>query len=309
MSVVRAHTTLVTGAGGFLGRSVMRCLASESGTGRVIGCLRSRNRPTSWPCNVDLVHVNLDHSDAVARLRTALPAGSEQQSVQIIHLAGEYLSDSPSAIFDSNVVSTVNLLEALGDRVHHVVYASSVSVYGSNSPSAGRVAPDTGYGEAKWLAECSLDLFRRSTGVAVSVLRLASLYGPENPGNNAVAALTAAIAESKPFTIRSARLHSRDYMHIEDAARAVIAARRYVGTLDIGTGIPSSPYDLVDAAREAGVSVVVKDSSGGASVVPFAVDPTPAQKALGLATPVAIGAGIMDELSWRRQSQTDCQAQ
>lgn len=289
--------TVVTGAAGFLGQAVLRHLAAERIPGRVAGCVRAANGTVSWPPAVDVISVDLAHPNAVPRIRASVPADVGEQEVQVIHLAGEYLSTSPADLFDANVASTLAVLEAFGNRLGHVVYASSVAVYGSSVP--GVVAPDTEYGRTKWLAESALDLFARASGIPVAVLRLGSLYGPGNTGRNAVAALTTAIVRERTFTIGPSPVRARDYLYIEDAARAVLAARGYAGTLDLGSGVTTSPYDLIDAARAAGMGFAVRDTAVGAPIVHFACDPAPARKALGLNAPVELVTGIADEVAWR----------
>ncbi|MFD4208318.1 NAD-dependent epimerase/dehydratase family protein [Micromonospora tulbaghiae] len=305
-------TTLLTGATGFLGRHVMRLLTAEPDGGRLVGCVR----PGGWdgppPVGWALVEVDLAAPDGPERLRSALPHAGP---VRLLHLAGDYRSADPNALWAANVRTTLAALEALTGRLVHVVYTSSVAVYGSHHRHHGHrwAAPDTCYGRAKRLAETALDLFTRDVGIPVAVLRLSSLYGAGNPGGNAIAALTGAIAHGRPFVVRPAvapsanagltrrAVYARDYLHVTDAARAVVAASRARcrGLLDVGSGVTASPYQLADVARALGRRVELSDEASGASVVRFACDSRDIRAVLGLPVPLPLADGIADELAWR----------
>lgn len=295
--------TVVTGAGGFLGGAVLRALGRPAGPGRVVGCVRGAASGLDWPPGVERVVADLAAADGAARLRAALGPGP----VRLVLLAG-----GDRAGFGANVDATLAALEAAAGRVRHVVYASSVAVYGSHRPHRldgrdGRpqVAPDTCYGWSKWLAERALGLFARDGGTPVAVLRLSSLYGPGNQGGNAVAALTRAVAEHRPFVITAASadgaLYARDYLWVDDAARAVAAASRsgFDGELDVGSGHLASPRDLAELVHAAGHRVMVEDRAAGSPVLRFGCDPGPAREALGVAPPRELAEGIADELAWR----------
>jgi nucleoside-diphosphate-sugar epimerase len=313
------EVTLVTGATGFLGQAVLRLLAPRPGDRPVVACVRREPAPDALPPRVPYVVVDLAAAAAPERLAMALtgllsaavPGDAEPPGgISLVHLAGDHLSTADDAIWSSNVQATLTVLEALGDRLSHAVYASSVAVYGNGTqrvgPAGPVLAPDNAYGRSKWLAEWALELFTRSTGRPVAVLRLASLYGRGNPGRNAVGALTAAVAAGQPFTVRGAAtagrgVQARDYLHVDDAARAVVAAtrRRHAGTLDVGTGVATSPVELVDALRAAGERVVLAGEPAPV-VCRFACDPHPYRAALGVPPPIELGVGLYEELAWRR---------
>jgi UDP-glucose 4-epimerase len=302
-----AGVTLVTGATGFLGLAVLRQLRPRRGGVRVVACVR---HPARVPSDVESWVVDLAAADAPQQL---CAAAGDAKVVRLVHLAGGYPSGTPDLVRESNVDSTLLLLEALGKRLAHVVHASSVAVYGIHRQrrDGGRfqVAPDTGYGRAKWLAEAALDLFARHSGAPVTILRLASLYGAGNTGHNAVAMLTTAVARRQPFVVDpTTPVHARDYLHVDDAARAVVAAAldtAVSGAFDVGTGVPTSPYDLVAAVRERRMAVDVRDRQGaplsepGAVSSRFACDPSRAAAALGLPPPTPLADGVADELAWR----------
>lgn len=277
---------LVTGATGFLGRAVLRRLgpAAEAFTG-------------------DLT------DPGVLRRLSSRVAGRRWG---VIHLAGGSPGAGPARVAACNVDTTLGLLEAAGTALSWVVHASSVAVYGISrqrrGPDGPSAAPDTAYGRAKWLAEEALTLFGRTSGARATHLRLASLYGPGNTGGSAVAKLTSAVAAGDPFVVDpAAPVRARDYLHVDDAARAVVAAATgsAEGVLDIGTGVASSPYDLVAALRSRGRQVRLEDPRGRPVTAPgpvsgaFACDVKRARAELDVPEPRTLADGLPDELAWR----------
>jgi UDP-glucose 4-epimerase len=115
-----------------------------------------------------------------------------------------------------NVLGTVNILEAC--RLHSVrrfVYASTVYVY---SREGGF------YRCSKQAAESYVEEYQRAFGLDFTILRYGSLYGPRADATNGLyrvvrdALLSGSISyDGNPDSIR-------EYIHVEDAARASVRA-------------------------------------------------------------------------------------
>jgi UDP-glucose 4-epimerase len=124
--------------------------------------------------------------------------------------------DKPLQTVQVNVLGTVNALEAC--RAHSVprfVYASTVYVY---SREGGF------YRCSKQAAEHYVEEYQRAYGLDFTILRYGSLYGPRADASNGLyrivrdALLGGSIGyEGNPESIR-------EYIHVEDAARASVAA-------------------------------------------------------------------------------------
>ncbi|WP_019545207.1 NAD-dependent epimerase/dehydratase family protein [Streptomyces sulphureus] len=291
------ETVLLTGTAGFLGRWTAQALA---GRPRVAATARSApDGPFDIRAGADLTSER-----EVRQLHAALPSGP----VRLIHLAGEHRSPAPERLLQANVAPLLHLLDVLGDRLSHLTLASSVAIYGfpSGTPGPGprSVDPLTAYGRSKWLQEQAAGLFRAHREVPVAVLRLASLYG-EGGSTNAVGALARCAATGGTFTVGAGPhgLSARDYLHAEDAARAVVAASDALhdGALDIGSGTALSPFDLVETARRAGEQVRVAAHASPADVTSsFACDAGPAARVLGFRPRVTLLDGFRRTLAWYR---------
>jgi len=282
------HTSIVvTGGSGFIGSRLLGALGAE---GR---CVVSCGRLTS-PAELD-------------RLEAALSRRS-QDRVGLVHLAGGYRTGQPWAeVFAANTGSVGRALDALGPRLDHVTFLSSVAVYGAPGSAPGP-DPGTAYGRAKRLAEQLLGLFRAATGRPVAILRTASVYGEGNTGTNAVALLTRAVATRRPFVVHAAP-QGRDYVHVDDVIGAVRCAvdASFDGTVDVGTGRSTTPAELADMATAAGfdVDVWANGCPGATTAGRFRCDTATARTHLRFRTAIALEDGLVREIRWRRATEAE----
>ena len=97
------------------------------GDGIETGCYRNQNG-SSWT----FIHASISDMETVRKIFIA------NNIVVVVNLAAQagvrYSITNPDAYIDSNIVGFYNILEACRHYgVEHLVYASSSSVYGSNS--------------------------------------------------------------------------------------------------------------------------------------------------------------------------------
>jgi nucleoside-diphosphate-sugar epimerase len=202
--------TAVVGGSGFLGSALLADLHSRGLQVRSIS--RSARRTGAWP------HFVADIRD----LRALTPALDGVTAV--FHAAGIAHVNSgvvpQEELLSTNVEGTRNLIRAArSGGARRIVFASSISVYGTN---AGRVidegspcAADSEYGRAKLLAEGVL--MDESVGIDALSLRLASLYGPDDPGN--VIRLARMIRTNR-FILIGSGANRKCLLHLEDAVAA-----------------------------------------------------------------------------------------
>jgi UDP-glucose 4-epimerase len=232
-----ARKVLVTGSCGQLGSSLSSSLKKLEFDVFGVDCI-PRNGDAYFQC--DLVN------DDLTFLRNL--------DVDIvIHLAGDKLDPSPTekAIVDSlktNVQGTIRLLGSIGKVANHIIFASSISVYGDSEIPYREdqpLLPRTFYGASKASAEAYLASYRTSS--AICILRIAQVFGPGTPGHIAPVKMVKA-AESGKVILTCTERTVRDYVHVEDVVRAIISAiqRKVDGIFNIGSNNPTSLVALAE---------------------------------------------------------------
>jgi UDP-glucose 4-epimerase len=204
---MRNHV-VVTGASGFVGRALLRWLKSEGV--QVTGVTR-RHQP-------GLMAV-ADYAD------TLVP-----EDAVLVHLAQR--ADT-SASFDNSEIVRCRMLAEKPWR--HIVYASSVIVYGEGGVHPHRledpVSPASSYAHLKLACE---EVFSEVGGTSI---RFTNIYGPGVAKSTALADILSQIPGAGPLRLRNPAA-VRDFLWIEDAARCLAAACQIMpgGILNAGSG-------------------------------------------------------------------------
>src|SRR3954453_1370170 len=132
---------LVTGAAGFIGFHVARQLLAQGRDVVGLDNLNSYYDPSLKRSRLDILHENPRFSFVQADLadRAATSAlFAKHRFPRVIHLAAQagvrHSIDHPYAYVDANLEGFVNVLEGCRhNECHHLVFASSSSVYGANT--------------------------------------------------------------------------------------------------------------------------------------------------------------------------------
>lgn len=226
---------LVTGAAGFIGMTTsLRLLARGD---EVVG-LDNLN---------DYYEVSLKES-RLKRL-TALPgfrfvkldvgdrAGmeklfAEEKFDKVIHLAAQagvrYSIQNPHAYVDSNLVGFINILEGCRhNKVQHLVYASSSSVYGGNTkmPFSEHDSVDhpvSLYAATKKANELMAHTYSHLYNLPTTGLRFFTVYGPWGRPDMALFLFTKAILEGRPIDVFNHGNMKRDFTYVDDIVEGVI---------------------------------------------------------------------------------------
>lgn len=253
------ETVWVTGAGGFVGKHLVRHLAAK-GT-RVVAFAR---REMDFG---DGVQGRIGPLGDTARAQLA----EGEAPTTVFHLAGGSTVGAslvdPLGDFDANVRSTAVLLDALRPvaRQVHVALASSAAVYGNASSGAisldSPLRPLSPYGEHKLMSERLLHSFCRSFSFAGTIFRLFSVYG-EGIRKQLIFDLCQRLAGGEsPLLLGGTGSELRDWLHISDVVRAYTDVCRPepgdVRTFNLGTGVGR---DVRIVAR------IVADAWGGREI-------------------------------------------
>lgn len=248
---------LITGAGGFLGRTLAAKLHQQ---GSKVTAVVRPGRDPELPAGIKLRAVDV-------RDRNALTAVVREQSPDaVVHLAAlKSIRDSHGNEDDyraTNVDSTTNLIDALSTATSpvHVVHASTVSVYGpQQQPNEDAPTdPRNPYARTKLDAETALETAATEGRCHATVLRFANIAGGfgtvHDPNTSAIiprVLISARNGEAVP--VNGAGDSVRDYIHVQDAADAVMAALatpRTFGRFNVGSGQGASVSDIITTAEK-----------------------------------------------------------
>ncbi len=296
-------TLLLTGASGFLGRRVAELLVTEGQDVVSLG----RSTPEA---PVRFLSVDLSDRDAVRR--AAAQVGDVESIIHLAALVPKVSGDDEAATaFACNVMGTVNLFEAFGRAGQANVFASTAEVYGlphSHLPldEAAAVQPRSWYGASKAAAELYCAALERRGAMRVATLRFTVLYGAGDTINRAVPNFVRSAVRNEPIRIFGGE-ELRDYLHVDDAARAVVLAwqRRITGTFNVGSG---EGIAVRDAAR------AILHMAGGESTVEVLPREKPAadivlnvtrfRDATGFAPSHVFPDGLEEQIAWAAAGNT-----
>jgi UDP-glucuronate 4-epimerase len=226
---------LVTGAAGFIGMTTTLRLLARGDT--VVGLDNlndyydvslKENRLARLTGHANFRFVKLDVAD-----RPGMEAlFASEQFDKVIHLAAQagvrYSLKNPHAYIDSNVVGFINILEGCRhQRVAHLVYASSSSVYGGNTrmPFSEHDSVDhpvSLYAATKKANELMAHTYSHLYGLPTTGLRFFTVYGPWGRPDMALFLFTKAILEGKPIDVFNYGEMRRDFTYIDDIVEGVI---------------------------------------------------------------------------------------
>jgi UDP-glucuronate 4-epimerase len=226
---------LVTGAAGFIGFHVARRLVA--GGRHVVGLdnLNAYYDPALKRARLDELaktpsfrFVRLDLAD-----RTGMAAlFAEQRFSHVVHLAAQagvrHSLVDPHAYADANLTGFLNILEGCRQsKSRHLVYASSSSVYGSNTHMPFSTAqnvdhPLSLYGATKKANELMAHAYAHLFGVPTTGLRFFTVYGPWGRPDMAMWLFTEAILAGRPIKLFNHGNMRRDFTYVDDVAESVV---------------------------------------------------------------------------------------
>jgi len=313
--------TLITGAAGFIGSTLVDRLLAEGhdvvgidnlSTGRIANlaeafcCNRNRRGRFTYLQN-----------DIQAPELTDIVAGTNPDV--IFHLAAQVdLRASVSdPLFDArcNVLGTINVLEAARrSGVRRLVYAASGgSRYGAPTrlpvDETTRLGPLSPYAAAKVAGEMYIGAYAGMYGIAPICLGLANVYGPrQNPHGEAgvIAIFASRMLAGRPVTVFGDGTAARDYVYVDDVVDAFVRAGRAplttVGTYNIGTGRQATVTEVHEliAAFLGEVPPPCYAEARTGELQAIALDATRAQRELGWLPEIHLAEGIQRTMEWLR---------
>ncbi len=226
---------LVTGAAGFIGYHTAKALLDRGDTVTGIDNLNAYY-------DVRLKEARLAELDGrngfrfekidIADRKAMASLFEREKFDRVVHLAAQagvrYSIDNPQAYIDSNIQGFLNILEGCRHNpVAHCVFASSSSVYGSNtrmpfSERDGVDHPLSLYAATKKSNELMAHTYASLYRIPLTGLRFFTVYGPWGRPDMAPFKFTKNILAGQPIDVYNHGHHARDFTYIDDIVEGVV---------------------------------------------------------------------------------------
>jgi UDP-glucuronate 4-epimerase len=229
------NAVLVTGAAGFIGFHVAQRLLSEGRNVVGLDIVNNYYDPRLKEARLDILKRHLNFSfvklDLADRAATEL-LFKQRRFPMVIHLAAQagvrYSLENPHAYIDANIEGFINVLEGCRHNgCRHLLFASSSSVYGSNTKLPFSVQdnvdhPISLYAASKKANELMAHTYSHLYRLPATGLRFFTVYGPWGRPDMAMFLFAKAIVEGTPIKLFNHGNMRRDFTFAEDVSEAVV---------------------------------------------------------------------------------------
>lgn len=309
---------LVTGGAGFIGSSFIRYV------------LGARN---NWEIlNYDKLTYagNLENLGLVAKDRrytfvrgdicdAALVERAMRACDAVVHFAAESHVDrsiyEPAQVIQTNVSGTFTLLEiARRLSVSRFIHISTDEVYGDipagvYADESFALQPSSPYSASKASADLLVRSYVRTYGFPGIVTRSSNNYGPFQFPEKFLPLMISNALENKPLPIYGDGKQQRDWLHVEDNCRAILAVLENgrvgeiynIGGLDMVENLDMARRLLRLVGRDDTLLSFVKDRPGHDRR--YALDCRKVSSQLGWKPEIHIDDGLQDTISWYKKSK------
>jgi dTDP-glucose 4,6-dehydratase len=226
---------LLTGGSGFIGSNLVRLLLAEQPDWRIVNLDK-----LTYAGNAE----NLADLERDPRYRFVRGDISDGELVTdifraeridgIMHLAAESHVDrsilAPSVFIETNVRGTQVLLEAAREfGVKRFLHVSTDEVYGSLGPTGyftetTPLAPSSPYSASKASSDLLALAYAHTFRVPVVVTRCSNNYGPYQFPEKLIPLMIANALRDLPLPVYGDGMNVRDWIHVEDHGRGLLAA-------------------------------------------------------------------------------------
>lgn len=232
------HCVLVTGAAGFIGFHLSKRLLDDGHN--VVGI---DNINDYYDVNLKIARFDIlkkysnfkFYKIDIADLSAMEDIFTKQSKIGfdvVINLAAQagvrYSLKNPHSYINSNIVGFTNVLECCRhNKVKHLVFASSSSIYGMNDKIPFSVSdnvdhPVSLYAASKKANELMAHTYAHLYGLPCTGLRFFTVYGPWGRPDMAYFSFTKAIMEEKPIDVFNYGKMKRDFTYIDDIIEGIV---------------------------------------------------------------------------------------
>ncbi len=311
-----AEKILVTGGAGFIGSHLCEALLADGAELVVIDDFNDFYDPAIKRANIAGFRDRITLVEGDIRDEALVDSlFAKHRFDKVFHFAARAgvrpSIDDPRLYFTTNIDGTFNLLDACR---HHgtkrFIFASSSSVYGINQkvPFAESDAIErtiSPYAATKISGEQICSNYSYLFGINCACLRFFTVYGPRQRPDLAISKFTRAIREGRPIDRYGDGSTARDYTHVDDIIRGVLAAARYADVspfeiFNLGGSATTTLAELIAMiSKTVGREAIIRQLPDQPGDVPrtFA-DVDKARRLLGYEPQTPIADGIRKYVAW-----------
>ena len=207
--------------------------------------------------NFKFIRINLEDGDELSSL-------FEKEQFDIVcNLAAQagvrYSLENPNAYIQSNIVGFTNILEcSRHNKIKHLLYASSSSVYGANTKVPFETTDNVDYPVSLYAAtkksnELMAHTYSHLYDIPTTGLRFFTVYGPWGRPDMAMFLFTDAIIKGNPIKVFNYGKMERDFTYIDDIVEGVrriilkdVTSREKYKVYNIGNNNSVKLTDFID---------------------------------------------------------------
>jgi dTDP-glucose 4,6-dehydratase len=326
---------IVTGGAGFIGSALVRLLVLEQGHEVLVidKLTYAGDRRTVAACEgrPGFAFLQADICDAEAMRAAFLDYAPDA----VMHLAAESHVDrsiaSAAPFIQTNVMGSFALLEAARALVagydparreaFRFLHVSTDEVFGSLGPTGAFTEttpydPRSPYSASKAGSDHLARAWHETYGLPTIVTNCSNNYGPYHFPEKLIPLVTLNALEGKPLPVYGDGGNVRDWLFVEDHARALLAA--------VTRGVPGQTYNVGGRAERTNLQVVhaICDTldrlrpaaSARRELITFvtdrpghdrryAIDPVKAERELGWSASVTFEQGIERTIAWYLENE------
>ena len=254
-------TVLITGVAGFIGANLAKRLLNDFEEVKVVGIdsitdyydvrlkYERLKELAAYGDRFVCVKDSIANKDAVEKI---FDAYAPQIVVNLAAQAGvRYSITNPDAYIESNIIGFYNILEACRHHdVEHLVYASSSSVYGSNTKvpysTDDKVDnPVSLYAATKKSNELMAHAYSKLYNIPSTGLRFFTVYGPCGRPDMAYFGFTNKLLKGDKIQIFNYGNCKRDFTYVDDIVEGVVRIMQHAPEKSVGEdGLPIPPYKV-----------------------------------------------------------------
>ena len=279
---LKGKRVLVTGAAGFIGANLVLRLLQGNEVSRVVGIdnLNDYYDPAIKDWRLSGIRAAAEQDESrwrfvrgdIADAQTVKELFAEEKPELVVNLAAQagvrYSITNPDAYIQSNLIGFYNILEACrhsydsGEGVHHLVYASSSSVYGSNrkvpfSTEDKVDDPVSLYAATKKSNELMAHAYAKLYNIPSTGLRFFTVYGPAGRPDMAYFGFTDKLRAGKTIQIFNYGNCSRDFTYVDDIVEGIVRVMQGAPEKKNGEdGLPLPPYAVYNIGGGRPVSLL-----------------------------------------------------